>query len=208
MCYSEEVSLATFSIGLGFSILLILTDVKFNKLLGYFLGFVSLMQFIEYLLWRHPVCDDYNKSVSLIGMILNHAQPVVLAIITGLLYNKQIGSLVLICAVYLAVIIPYSLQFTEDLRCSTRQCGATDPHLVWNWNSLKNNESVYLVFLAAFALIGLLGMPISQGVVFSSVAVLTYGLSSIVYDRKVMGSLWCFWTAFIPAVAYGGHICF
>jgi hypothetical protein len=202
MCYSAEVSLFTFTIGFGFSVLLLFTNDKFNKLLGYFLGFVSLMQLIEYLLWSHPVCDTYNKTVSVIGMILNNLQPVVLALVTGAIYAKQIPSLFLICLAYLAVVIPYSFQFTGDLQCSKRQCGETDPHLVWNWNTLKHSEIAYSLFLASFVGIGLLGMPFDKGVLFSTTAVLTYGLSSIVYDRKVMGSLWCFWTAFIPAIVY------
>ncbi len=202
MCYSEEISLFTFTIGFGFSILLVFTQDKFNKLLGYFLGFVSLMQFIEYLLWRHPICDNYNKTISIIGMILNHLQPVILAIITGLIYSKQITSLFLISLAYLAVIIPYSFQFTENLQCTTRQCGATDPHLVWNWNTLNHSRIVYILFLASFVGIGLFGMPSDKGVMFSIIAILTYGISSFVYDRKVMGSLWCFWTAFFPAFIY------
>jgi hypothetical protein len=202
MCYSEEISLFTFTIGVGFSILLLFTQDKFNKLLGYFLGFVSLMQLIEYLLWRHPICDNYNRTISIIGMILNHSQPVMLALITGLIYSKQITSLFLISLVYLAVIIPYSFQFTKNLQCTTRQCGATDPHLVWNWNTLNYSEIVYLLFLASFVGISLFGMPSDKGLMFSSIAVLTYGISSFVYDRKVMGSLWCFWTAFFPAFIY------
>jgi hypothetical protein len=202
MCYSAEVSLLAFGIGAGFSALLALSGQKFYRLLGYFLGFVSLMQLIEYLLWMHPVCDTFNKSVSVLGMILNHLQPVVLALVTGLLYSTRVPALLAIVAAYLAVIIPYSLQFTSDLQCSTRQDGATDPHLVWNWNILDSSWLAYAAFLAAFVGIGLVGMPATEGALFALVSVLTYGLSWLVYDRRVMGSLWCFWTAFIPAVIY------
>ncbi len=67
---------------------------------------------------------------------------------------------------------------------------------------MKNNEIVYNIFLGTFAGIGMLGMPMPQGALFSAGAVSTYMLSSLVYERKVMGSLWCFWTAFIPAILY------
>jgi hypothetical protein len=199
MCYSAEASLATFGLGFGFSLLLTQATNKFHRLLGYFLGYVSLMQMVEYLLWKHPICDDYNKTVSIIGMALNHLQPIVLAALAGLFYFKQVPVLIAVAAAYLAVIIPYSLQFTSDLQCTVRQCGATDPHIVWNWNSMKHSDFVYLVFLGTFVTIALFGMPRSEGLVFASVAVFTYTLSALVYDRKVMGSLWCFWTAFMPA---------
>lgn len=202
MCYSAPVSLLTFTLGFGFSVLLTFQKDTFNRLLGYFLGFVSLMQLIEYLLWIHPVCDNYNKTLSVAGMVLNHLQPVVLAVITGLLYGKQIPALLTISVLYLAAIIPYSLQFTTDLQCTSRQCGATDPHLVWNWNTLKHSRWTYLIFLASFVGIGLLGMPSSEGRMFALVSVVTYTLSTWIYDRKVMGSLWCFWTALLPPLIY------
>jgi len=202
MCYSAKVSLLSFSVGIFFSFLLTQSSNKFHNLLGYFLGFVSFMQFIEYLLWKHQVCDDSHKNISLLGMILNHLQPVVLGFITLFFYNKNIPALLTIMGVYLLVIVPYSLQFVSDLRCSTKQCGSTDPHIVWNWNNMKYNEIVYYTFLATFVGIGILGMPSPQGALFSFGAVSTYVLSNLVYDRKVMGSLWCFWTAFIPAILY------
>ena len=119
MCYSAEVSLITFIIGFGFSILLTTRTHKYHKLLGYFLGFVALMQFIEFLLWRHQICDTYHKSLSVLGMILNHAQPVILAVVTAYIYRKNITALVIITLIYLVVIIPYSAQYTSKLHCST-----------------------------------------------------------------------------------------
>lgn len=202
MCYSAEVSLLSFAMGAGFSTLLFFSERPFHRLLGAFLGFVSLMQFIEYLLWMHPICDTYNKTVSVVGMILNHSQPIVLALLTGLFYRKNIGILLGIVAAYTAIIIPYSLQYTSDLQCTTRLCGATDPHLVWNWNSLKYNYPVYYAFLATFVGVALVGMPSLEGISFAIGATATYGLSSLIYERKVMGALWCFWTAFVPAGIY------
>lgn len=201
MCYSAPVSLLTFSLGFGFSALLTQSNDRFHVLMGYFLGFVSLMQLIEYLLWKHPICDDYNKSISVLGMILNHLQPVVLALLTGAIYGKNIMMLGLLTIIYLLFIVPYSLQFIHNLECSVAHCQG-DPHLVWQWNTLKHSEIVYAVFLATFVGVGLLGMPMFSGALFSGVAVVTYLLSSAVYHRKVMGSLWCFWTAFFPAIIY------
>jgi len=202
MCYSARISLLTFSIGFGFSLLLTQSQQIFHQLMGNFLGFVSLMQFIEYLLWKHQICDSYNKSVSVIGMVLNHLQPVVLALLTLYFHNKNVIPIAILTTLFLAVIVPYSLQFTSDLQCSTTQHGSTDPHIVWQWNTMKFSNVAYIMFLATFVGVGLLGMPFNEGALFSAVAIVTYGLSSIIYDRKVMGSLWCFWTAFIPALIY------
>jgi hypothetical protein len=61
---------------------------------------------------------------------------------------------------------------------------------------------IYVIFLAAFVGIALFGMPLREGSSFAVVAVLTYAGSSLIYERKVVGSLWCFWTAFIPMIIY------
>lgn len=202
MCYSAEVSLITFIIGCGFSILLTTCKHKFHKLLGYFLGFVSLMQFIEFLLWRHQICDTYHKFLSVLGMILNHAQPVFLACVTAYIYKQNINVLAVITLIYLAIIIPYSMQYTNALRCSMVTPGSGNPHLVWNWNTMSYSAYIYVIFLAAFVGIALFGMPLREGSSFAVVAVLTYAGSSLIYERKVVGSLWCFWTAFIPMIIY------
>lgn len=202
ICYSAEVSLITFSIGVGFSILLMMRKHKFHKVLGYFLGFVSLMQFIEFLLWRHQICDTYHKLLSVIGMILNHAQPVILALVTAYIYKKNTYLISAITFIYLAVIIPYSIQYTNSLQCSTVHGAAGNPHLVWNWNTMKYSNFAYIIFLTAFVGIALFGMPLHEGRSFALVAVLTYTGSSLIYERKVVGALWCFWTAFIPMIIY------
>jgi hypothetical protein len=201
MCYSANISLLTFVSGFSFSILLTQINNNFYKLLGYFLGFVSLMQLVEYLLWKHQICDNYHKQVSLIGMILNHLQPVVLGLLTYIFYEKNPIALGLLIITYLAVIIPYSLQFTSNLQCTTKPC-TTDPHLVWQWNNMKYSKVAYSIFLATFIGIGLFGMPFNKGLLFSITAFSTYMLSSVIYDRKVIGSLWCFWTAFMPFIIY------
>ena len=203
MCYSERISLLTFLTGSVFSMAIALRKNRNYTILGGFLLFVSLMQGIEYLLWRHPVCDQYNKNISILGMILNHAQPVVLSGLLIGLGGRNVPILLGITAIYLLTIIPYSFQFLteESLQCTTTQ--SNDPHLVWNWNTLKGSKFVYGIFLASFALLFSFGMPdANRGLLYAVVSVLTYMTSSLFYDRKVMGALWCFYTSFIPALVY------
>ena len=115
MCFSEQASIRSLLAGLIGSGLCVSLGTVSDKIVGYFLGFVSLMQGIDYLLWRHQKCDMYNRVISVLGMILNHLQPFVLGIVVLLLnpknqYNKTIMSLMII---YLIVIVPYSYQFIK-----------------------------------------------------------------------------------------------
>ena len=79
MCYDEKTSITTYIIGSTSSIYLLLSkNINFKIEGGIFL-FVSQMQLIEYLLWKHKViCDQYNINISTVGSILNHSQPIVL----------------------------------------------------------------------------------------------------------------------------------
>jgi hypothetical protein len=206
MCYSAPVSLATFLVGTGFSALLYTLGAPFYRLVGLFLGFVSLMQGIEFLLWRHQVCDTTHKALSIAGMILNHLQPLVLIALTYAIYRRNGPALLALAALYTAVIIPYSAQYfrADRLQCTKpaeSDCG--NPHLIWNWNRLPFADPVYLLFLTTFVLTALLGFgSIRDGAGFAVTAVITYAASHLFYPRPAVGALWCFWVALFPLAMY------
>lgn len=89
MCFSARVSIITFIIGIIGAYKCIQLGEPLDKIIGYFLGFVALMQLIEYLLWTHQKCDKYNKMLSITGMLLNHLQPIMLGLLV-LNFNKNI----------------------------------------------------------------------------------------------------------------------
>ena len=206
MCFSANVSLATFLLGGIGSFLVWTLGTAFDRIAGLFMGFVALMQGIEYILWKNQECNRSNKLVSIVGMWLNHLQPLVLGgLILGLsprhTYDTAIKA---IMGLYTAVIVPYSLQFQNkaNLQCTTQKPG--DPHLVWNWNDMSYSSVVYGIFLATMALIAILGMPtLTQGAVFAAIAVITLMLSGLFfYKRSVVGAMWCFFAVFLPAFYY------
>jgi hypothetical protein len=205
MCFSANASLATFLIG-GIGAYLVWTlGSAVDKIFGAFMGFVALMQGIEYILWNNQECNRSNKLVSVVGMWLNHLQPLVLgALVLGLSPRTTYTTWIQwIMALYTAVIIPYSLQFQNkaNLQCTTPQPG--NPHLVWNWNLMSYWSVVYILFLVTMSLIAILGMPtLTQGLLFAVVAVITFLLSVFFYKRAVVGALWCFFVVFLPAIYY------
>lgn len=200
MCYSKEVSIGTFLVGTFFSLAYAFSGGVSERILGFFLAFVSSMQAIEAIVWSHQECDAFHKGVSILGMVLNHLQPLVLG---GLaVWFGTVRSPALFWSIfwiYAISIFLYSLQYIreENLHCTTRQCG--NPHLVWNWNILPYNQPIYLLFLGTMCAMAILGFPSRQmGVLFSLAAVTSYGLSTLLYDRKVVGAMWCFFTAYVP----------
>ena len=89
MCFSANISLLAFILGIIGSILVFTLGGPSNKIISLFFAFVSSMQLIEYFLWKHQVCDNYNKLLSKIGMWLNHMQPVVLGLLVIILSQEE-----------------------------------------------------------------------------------------------------------------------
>jgi hypothetical protein len=209
MCFSARSSILSFTIGLLGSLLcLSLGSVK-DRIIGYFFGFVSLMQGIEYLLWTHQKCDNYNRLISLLGMSFNHLQPFVLGIII-LLINKNVNHkpwIYLVMFLYVLIIVPYSLQFFsvgKDKQCTLKN---TANHLQWNWNILQYNRLIYIIFLLTMSVLFILGMPtMKTGLYFALGAILSYITSAIVYNYNDVGALWCYYVAFLPIIYFVLHV--
>ena len=205
MCFSAKISLFAFITGIIGSILVYTLGGPSNKIISLFLAFVSFMQLIEYFLWKHQLCDNYNKLLSKIGMWLNHLQPVVLGLLVIIFNNNKptIYYISLIIIIYLCGIIPYSLQYKDigNLQCTIRNLKSQ--HLSWKWNDLKYSKIIYtLFFCIALILIFYFGLPNKTLKIYTIIiTIITYISSSIIYRNNV-GSLWCFYTVFIPIIYY------
>jgi hypothetical protein len=205
MCFSARISLLSFTFGIIGSILVYTLDGPSNKIISLFLAFVSFMQLIEYFLWKHQICDYYNKLLSKIGMWLNHLQPVVLGLLVIIFNNTNHNMFYvsLIILLYLCGIIPYSLQYKniENLQCTIRNIKTQ--HLSWKWNDLKYNKIIYtLFFCSALILIFYIGLPNETLKIYAVIATIITYVSSVLIYRNNIGALWCFYTAFIPIIYY------
>jgi len=203
MCFSAKISILTFIIGFISSFLCFTLGKIIDKIVGLFFAFISLMQIIEYLLWNHQICDNYNRIVSICGMILNHMQPVVLGIIILLMNTslKKRWLIKLIIIIYLCFIVPYSIQFinNKDIQCTIKN----KKHLEWKWNSMNYYTLIYFIYILALSLIFIVGLPtIKLGIFASLYVVFTYLSSSYFYSDSSVGALWCFYILFTPLIYY------
>jgi hypothetical protein len=205
MCFSANLSLFAFITGIIGSILVYTLGGPSNHIISIFLGFVSFMQLIEFFLWKHQKCNNYNKILSKIGMWLNHLQPVVLGLLVIIFNNTKpiIYYISLIIFFYLCGIIPYSLQYKniENLQCTIFNLKIQ--HLRWKWNGLKYNKFIYTIFFVlSLILILYIGIPNETLKIYTVIiSIVTYISSAIIY-RSNFGALWCFYTAFIPIIYY------
>ncbi len=200
MCYSAEVSATTFLIGVGAAAYIFLgMGSRADKLIGLFLAYVALMQGIEYLLWSTQDCGEAHKIVSYAGMWFSHLQPVVLGIL-ALIFgpSRYRGWILAVIVGYLAAAVPYSLQYDNvgDMRCSVPR--ADNPHLVWNWISMPYCREMYAIFVLAFTVLFMMGLPAGLNWRMAVVSAGTLLASYAIYPREVLGAMWCLFAAFVP----------
>ena len=203
MCFSPEASLAALIAGLGGSYLVYGLGKPTDKILALFLGFVSLMQGIEFILWNHQTCDDFHKNVSVLGFLLNYVQPIVLGIVVLALSPRQTYRSLIIGIMFTYGLVGILMQlFNERISfCTTPR--PDDPHLVWNWLNGDYYEMHWLSYTAISISILILGMPtLNTGIFMALVYSLTMAISKIIYKRESVGSMWCFFTAFSPFIYY------
>jgi hypothetical protein len=209
MCFSPLASISTFLIGIIGAILCVSLGTPTDKLVGYFFGFVSSMQGIEFALWENQTCNDMNKIITILGMVLNHLQPIVLSILILLLNNdlshttRQV--IILSTIIYAITIAAYSYQFiSDDDGCTLKN---EYNHLEWDWNGMKYRDIVYVIFLFMLMMLFYIGTPNKKsGILLSGISLISYLISFFIYkDKKVVGSLWCLFASFTPVLWYTGN---
>jgi hypothetical protein len=206
MCFSPFASLSTFIIGTIGSLLCLTLGTSTDKLVGLFFGFVSSMQGIEFVLWKNQECNTVNKLFSLLGMIVNHLQPIILCLLILVLNNnlthnkKQI--IISLTIIYSIIITAYSMQFINDNMCTLKN---EYNHLSWNWNSMKYKEIVYVFYLFMLIFLFYIGTPDKKdGIIISGIIFISYIISYFIYkDKKIIGTLWCLFAVFTSILWFG-----
>ena len=196
-------------IGIIGAILCLTLNTSTDTLVALFFGFVSCMQAIEYVLWKNQECNKINKIITVIGMVLNHLQPIVLSILILLLNNNLSNTtrqiIILSTIIYAIVISVYSYQFTLDNDGCTLKNEYN--HLEWDWNGMKYKNMVYIFFLFMLIFLFYTGTPNKKsGIILSIISLFSYLISYFIYkDQKVVGSLWCLFASFTPVLWYGSR---
>jgi hypothetical protein len=196
MCFSKEVSLGTFIIGVIGSALVYSFNTKIDKILAIFFFYIILMQLLEFILWNNLTCNVINKITTFTAIILNATQPVVLAMLV--LYNYKLPnqtSLIIYTILYSLMMLIYNLQ-TKTL-CTLKN---KFNHLEWKWNSLFMYIFAYIMYILYLSYI-ILSIPYKWNKMLILIILLSYLLSIYIYwGTNNIDSLWCFFAAFFPII--------
>jgi hypothetical protein len=206
MCFNDKVSLFTFSIGVVFSILLIYYgNAKYsleNTISGIFLIFISFIQFMDFLFWIDLKNElGINKITTILGPILNVAQPTILYLIKFYYYKPDIFSLhnfnLPVAILNLLYFIYFITIYTKFLKIDKLITSTKNGHLQWPW--IKYASPWFYVLLFAVNIFYMFNFKYAL-VLFT----VTYFLLilSVKYFEYNVGELWCFFGSFIPLIMF------
>jgi hypothetical protein len=208
MCFSAKDSIIAFSIGFLSSLLLILSKNKKHNILGYFFLFVIVMQIFDYIFWTNPPPSPLNKKATLLAMIFNHLQPIVLFLLLlkfGILPSRLAYTLI---SLYTICIIIYSYygyigleeseKYTYTYKDLTNDSNIKG--LYWKWNHFRYSSVMYLLFLVTLTVL-MLELKGRIGVVGGILAVATFLYSFYKYQTiGSTGRMWCKIVAIAPII--------
>ena len=195
MCFNAEVSITTYTIGVLGCIYLLYNKYTPESI---FLLWVIHMQLIEFFLWKNQPCNNMNKKIGKIGMIVNNLEPIILWLAIIYFSKKKLPNwmhVVMGSFILFTLYISYN-SYTRD--SCTVVTDDSSPHLNWLWNNEGNfNEIYYLFFLIVCILLAIFGL--TYGYHMAMILLISYLLSYIIYVKsKSLGSMWCFFAAFVP----------
>jgi len=201
MCYTQNLSLLSFLFGISCSFILIElgneSSINTNKTIGYFFMFVSLMQFVEFLLWSDTNCKNaWNKIGSSIGPLLNHLQPVILVALSGsfLQSNNFIDNNILVGTngLYILYVLTKYKDYIQDEKnlCTGLN---SEGHLNWNWKQDFNYNLYHLMM--GINIINYVNNINLVASIVASYALL--GLSINKFNQNI-GEFWCLMVTGIP----------
>jgi hypothetical protein len=188
MCYSAEISIISYIVGIYGCYLLYKNKIYAESL---FYTMVIQMQLIEFFLHIINTCNNWNILITNIGIIINHIEPLMLYY--GIIfYNKKKFDfkMHLLIDLYLIVASSYSTIAILSNNCTLKDYELSN-HLIWKWNELNGSILMYILFIIVLSKLSTNGLD--DGKFHSWQCIISYLISLIIYGRDhFAGSFWCF----------------
>ena len=187
MCFNEKVSFLVGSFGIISSLFLIIRGNRINNkediLSGVLLFFISLMQYIEYVLWRNQTCNWQNQVASILIIVVLLFQVLSTYITHHLLFKslfKNTNRFILL--IIFSLLCLYSIKILFDNK--NKIC------------SFKDKDSCRLTWEPFRFLIE------NNSILFTTIFCLYLYLFYIIRDSKTFGKKYLFQISFLFAIIY------
>ena len=208
MCISKTLSLQSFIVGVGSSVLLLFCGNphfrKENIVFGTTFLFITVMQFFDYLFWWDVNGKrGINSMITRIAPLFNFLQPVFFYGISTFVYETSHGWLPLLVNGVYTILLAWN--YSQFLRGEKNRL-ITQPFkndgLQWKWVDYMN-PSIYLVIFT-FNLFWYI--PWIFGLVtYSLLMLFLWGASLARKTSKTTSSLWCFLVPCVPLILWMGE---
>jgi hypothetical protein len=187
MCWSADVSLKTYILGMGLAILSRFRK-DINRPMWIFLVAFIHMQLVEYFLWKNINNPRQLEFWSKIGALLIFIQPLLLM---NILKDQDLKMKLM--AAYMLVVGGWYLLSRTKFETRVGRNG----HLEWDWFPEPS-----VAWTTAWAIAWFLPVALNGDYKFMVVALAGYIPSLYFYFKyKTMGSMWC-WISVFSAAAY------
>lgn len=202
MCFSEPVSWAALAASWTGSAALATVSPAWRAV-AVFLAVVGGMQLWEALLWRNPACTKTNATVSKLGAINNHAEPLVYLAACAVSLEPASQNLAFAAAFVTIASSALFAKLTYDFwkRPVREQCTVDrGDGLVWQWNVHAGvTKPAYALFVASLLLTTYAYLPAGTNHAVAFAIAASFLTSYALYRRKAMvGSMWCLYAALLP----------
>jgi len=192
MCWNPDISINTFLFGCHSLIFIFFanTYTKYklenfdNPLLYLFLFEISLMQLLEFFIWRNLKNKSYNRLLSMISMFLIFLQMFTLIIMIPDTTFRS--SMLILFAIFTLLYSVYRYTYNQvHFHTSVAKNG----HLSWDWMNFKGYESIWLFIFLLFYLIPMYFFH-DKGTFWCTLIVIAISLYYY-FKENTFGSMWC-----------------
>ena len=199
MCYNAEVSATTFLGVTAVCLFLWYRNAPYDHPIALILFFVSLMQAVEWGLWRNLDCGTVNKLLTAFIPLLLCAQPLVLNWVVGH-YNAGWGSGYKAIAYAILPLIGFKAYqvYTKYGQCAT----VKDGHLQWSteYGAAPFSGIEHTLYSIAMLYPLLTFKNTAFSVLYSAFALLSFFIYSSSYTTT-WPSIWCHFINFLAVFA-------
>jgi hypothetical protein len=184
MCWSAEVSLNTFILGV-ISFCIVVSFNRFPMINAFIVLSITLMQLYEYFVWKNIHDKKIIHNLSFIGPFIILLQ--VLLINYAFLKNNERNIALLLIIIIAIICMIYNYKNNKfDMEVGENK------HLIWHWADLP---AILLILICFFYLYPL---TTKQNIIPFIYGLITLLISFYYYYKyKTWGTMWCYFTNLI-----------
>jgi len=193
MCWNADISLNTFIFAFFTLIFIYITNTYTryktpyfdNPLMYLFVFSVSLMQLVEFFLWRNLKNKDLNYQFSKMALYVILLQQVIIMFMIPTLAIRY--SILAVYCIFIFLFMFYFKKLNNPINYHTSV--AKNGHLSWDWINYKGYENIWILIFLLFYIVPAF---FTNNIILLVALTITLLISLFFYFRdNTFGTMWC-----------------